>query len=110
MGFWVGNTPKFLYLYEVHGDEIILPYGTLKQIQPMIKDAIFSNDFEPFESIEYGQPIPLYPYQQKAVDEAATTEKITPLSAWKDTYFEKDERDNYRLKDRIANKKLFCCP
>ncbi len=43
---------------------------------------------------------------QKAVDEAATTEKITPLSAWKDTYFEKDERGNYRLKDRIANKKL----
>ena len=38
MGFWVGNTPKHLYLYEVHGDEIILPYGTLKQIQPLIKD------------------------------------------------------------------------
>ena len=67
MGFYLGNTPKFLYLYEVHGDEIVLPYGTLKQIQPMIKDAIFSNDFEPFESIEYGQPIPLYPYQEQAV-------------------------------------------
>ena len=67
MGFWVGNTPKFLYLYEVHGDEIILPYGTLKQIQPMIKDTIVTSDFKPYESIDYGEPIPLYPYQEQAV-------------------------------------------
>lgn len=71
MGFWLGNTPKHLYLYEVHGDEIILPYGTLKQIQPMIKDAIVQSDFNPRVSIDYGEPIPLYPYQEKAV-EAAT--------------------------------------
>ena len=69
MGFYRGNTPKFLYLYEVHGDEIILPYGTLKQIQPMIKDAIVTSEFKPYESIEYGQPIPLYPYQEHAVRE-----------------------------------------
>ena len=68
MGFYLGNTPKFLYLYEVHGDEIILPYGTLKQITPMIKDSIVTSDFKPFESIDYGQPIPLYPYQEQAVD------------------------------------------
>ncbi|MGF2565442.1 UvrD-helicase domain-containing protein, partial [Ralstonia pseudosolanacearum] len=43
---------------------------------------------------------------EKAVDEASVTEKITPLSGWKDAYFEKDEHGNYRLKDRIANKKL----
>ncbi len=67
MGFYLGNTPKFLYLYEVHGDEIILPYGTLKQIQPMIKDATVTSNFKPYESIEYGEPIPLYPYQEKAV-------------------------------------------
>lgn len=41
-----------------------------------------------------------------AVVEATSTEKIRPLSDWKDTYFEKDEKGNYRLKDRIANKKL----
>lgn len=68
MGFYLGNTPKFLYLYEVHGDEIILPYGTLKQIQSMIKDSIVTSDFKPYESIEYGQPIPLYPYQEQAVE------------------------------------------
>ena len=69
MGFWLGNTPKYLYLYEIHGDEIVLPYGTLKQIKPFIKNAIVRSEFKPYESIDYGQPIPLYPYQEKAVKE-----------------------------------------
>lgn len=69
MGFYLGTTPKFLYLYEMHGDEIVLPYGTLKQITPMIQNAIVTSEFKPFESIDYGTPIPLYPYQEKAVRE-----------------------------------------
>ena len=69
MGFYLGNTPQFLYLYEVHGDEIVLPYGTLTQILPMIKNAVVQSDFKPYESIDYGQPIPLYPYQEQAVQE-----------------------------------------
>ena len=70
MGFWLGNTPKHLHLYEIHGDTYILPYGTLKQIQSMIKDATLTSDFQPYESILYGNPIPLYPYQEKAVEVA----------------------------------------
>ena len=70
MGFWLGNTPKHLHLYEIHGDTYILPYGTLKQIQTMIKDATITSDFLPYENIMYGNPIPLYPYQEKAVEEA----------------------------------------
>ena len=53
----------------MHGDEIVLPYGTLKQIKPLIQDAIVTSEFKPYESIDYGQPIPLYPYQEKAVRE-----------------------------------------
>ena len=68
MGFYLGSTPKFLYLYEVHGDEIILPYGTLKQIKPLIQNAIVTSNFKPYESIDYGEPIPLYPYQEQAVE------------------------------------------
>ncbi len=41
-----------------------------------------------------------------AILEAESTEKIKPLSEWKDKYFEKDEKNNYRLRDRVANKKL----
>ena len=70
MGFWVGNTPKYLYLYEVHGDEILLPYGTLKQIQPLIKDSLVTSDFKPFTSIDYGERVPLYNYQELAVNGA----------------------------------------
>ena len=70
MGFWVGNTPQNLYLYEVHGEEIVLPYGTLKQIQPMVKNSIVVSEFKPPVSIDYGAPIPLYDYQQLAVEQA----------------------------------------
>ena len=43
---------------------------------------------------------------KEAIVEAETTEKIKPLSAWKDANFEKDGKGKYRLKDRVANKKL----
>lgn len=41
-----------------------------------------------------------------AIIDAESAEKIKPLSKWKDMYFEKDEKGKYRLKDRVANKKL----
>ncbi|MBR2830917.1 ATP-dependent helicase [Candidatus Saccharibacteria bacterium] len=41
-----------------------------------------------------------------AMLEAESEQKIKPLSNWKDSFFEKDFYGNYRLKDRIANKKL----
>ena len=41
-----------------------------------------------------------------AIIEAESEEKIKPLTKWRDKYFEKDAHGNYRLKDRIANKKL----
>ena len=70
MGFWVGNTPKTLNLYEIHGDSYVLPYGTLKEITPMLKGSIVKSDFKDLERVFYGEPIPLYPYQEKAVAEA----------------------------------------
>ena len=42
----------------------------------------------------------------EAINEAEEKQKITPLSAWRDKYFEKDNNGNWRLKDRVANKKL----
>ena len=69
MGFWVGNTPKHLYLYEVQGDKWILPFGTLNDIFPMINGSTIVNDFNTPVSINYGEPVPLYPYQEKAVTE-----------------------------------------
>ena len=70
MGFWVGNTPKHLYLYEIQGDKWILPFGTLGDIFSMINDSPIVNDFKMPISIDYGEEVPLYPYQKDAVEVA----------------------------------------
>ncbi len=43
---------------------------------------------------------------KNAILEAEDTGKITPLTKWRDDYFEKTDKGAYRLKDRISNKKL----
>ena len=70
MGFWVGNTPKDICLYEFHGGELVIPYGCLKSIAPLLTDAVVESDFKTSVSIDYGDSIPLYPYQEKAVEQA----------------------------------------
>lgn len=43
---------------------------------------------------------------KNAIIEAESTQKIKPLSTWKDKYFEKNAKGTYCLKDRVANRKL----
>ena len=69
MHFWVGNTPEYLYLYETHGDKLVLPFGVLRNIISMIDINDLKMDFPVPEKIDYGCKIPLYDYQEKAVEE-----------------------------------------
>ena len=69
MHFWLGNTPEWLYLYEVHGDKVILPYGVLRNIWPMVDTRNPRTGFQYPEHIDYHCKVPLYDYQQKAVEE-----------------------------------------
>ena len=75
MHFWVGNTPEYLYLYETRGDKLVLPFGTLRKLIPLIpeKDGcgnnVYRQDFPTAERIDYHCEVPLYDYQEKAVDE-----------------------------------------
>ena len=69
MHFWIGKTPEWLYLYEVHGDKLILPFGTLRNIIQMIDVNDIEMNFPVAERIDYGCKIPLYDYQEKAVEE-----------------------------------------
>ena len=69
MHFWIGNTPEWLYLYEIHGEQLVLPFGTFRNIIPMIDINDVKMDFPVAEKIEYGCKIPLYDYQEKAVEE-----------------------------------------
>ena len=69
MHFWAGNTPEWLYLYEIHGEQLVLPFGTFRNIIPMIDINDVKMDFPVAEKIDYGCKIPLYDYQEKAVEE-----------------------------------------
>lgn len=73
MHFWVGKTPEFLYLYETHGDKLVLPFGVLRNIPVAPEGDVNNNniyrwDFPVAEKIDYGCKIPLYDYQEKAVE------------------------------------------
>lgn len=68
MGFWTGNTPKYIFLYERAGNTIYLPFGTLRAIWPLIKESEVETAFPLPITVDYGDPeIPLYDYQQEAV-------------------------------------------
>ena len=69
MHFWVGKTPEFLYLYEIHGDKLVLPFGVLRNILPMVNTDDIKTGFQTAEKIDYGCKVPLYDYQEKAVEE-----------------------------------------
>ena len=68
MHFWVGKTPEWLYLYEVRGDKLVLPYGVLRDILPMVNAGDIHTEFATPETIDYSCEVPLYDYQQEAVD------------------------------------------
>lgn len=68
MHFWVGNTPKTLSLYERRGNALILPFGILRDVQHFLWGHPCSSEFpEPVE-IAYGGEVPLYSYQDDAVN------------------------------------------
>lgn len=91
----------------------------LKNIVPRAFKESYENAYRPIYEIliNYADAQPILPGVERsiaglardlktAIVEAESAEKIKPLSSWKDKYFEKDEKGNYRLKDRVANKKL----
>lgn len=68
MHFWLGNTPKELCLYESHGDSLILPFGVLRDILPYVSSAKVFRAFTGRTKVNYECSVPLYDYQQTAVE------------------------------------------
>ena len=65
---WLGNTPSKLSLYGRRGDELILPFGTLRNLpQSITQESYFTSTFGKPVEIDYGKDVPLYPYQEEAV-------------------------------------------
>lgn len=70
MGFYTGNTPEFLYLYEQDGDTLILPYGCLKVMAERFADPTYDairSDFQAPRMVNFHCEVPLYDYQAEAV-------------------------------------------
>lgn len=97
--------------------EVISPL--LQNVVPRVFEESFNEAYKPIYEIlsKYTDSTPILGVVERSISglardlkeaivEAETSEKIKPLTAWKDKYFEKDEKGNYRLKDRVANKKL----
>ena len=69
MNFWLGNTPKMLYLYEIRGDTLVLPFGVLRSLPKSITDkALFVSEFATPVEVDYDTSVPLYDYQEEAVN------------------------------------------
>ena len=66
MHLWLGNTPRTLYLYEVNGNSLILPFGCLRAILPLLEGDMKKQFKEP-KKVDYGGKVPLYDYQEEAV-------------------------------------------
>ena len=69
MGKWTCGTPSTIRFYRTEGKDIILPFGCLREyVFKNIKDV--EADFEQTGNVIYTQYVPLYEYQEKAVEEA----------------------------------------
>ena len=68
-GLWVGNTPKYLWLYRVESSDLIVPTGVGKQVRQFLseRDQI-SVQLADNDILEYKGNIPLYDYQKTAVE------------------------------------------
>ena len=67
MGFWVGRTPKSLRLYEWNGNTLVLPFGVIRELMPLLRGTRVDTDFRQNTVIDYGgKLVPLYDYQKDA--------------------------------------------
>lgn len=71
MGLWTGNTPKDIVLFEQIGRDLYLPFGCLDDVWKRWGSSVpFKRDIADLKPFNYQSRINLYPYQEKAVNEA----------------------------------------
>ena len=67
MGFWTGRIPKTIRLYEWEGRDLVLPFGLVWRLMPLLNAGEIRNTFTEGTDVDYGKPVPLYDYQREAV-------------------------------------------
>lgn len=70
MGLKVWNTPERINLYEKLGDDYVLPFGCVSELRKRYPQCGFYSQISIKQGFEYKSCINLYPYQEKAVNEA----------------------------------------
>lgn len=71
MGKWTGNTPMEIWLFEKNGNDLWIPFGCLKNLWELCPDkSAYELQISPIKPRNYESHINLYPYQEKAVNEA----------------------------------------
>ena len=74
MGLWTGKTPETISLWRMgsttpsHLPMLEMPFGVFREAKHLFEDVQIG--FKPHDSVDYGDPIPLYDYQAEAVDAA----------------------------------------
>lgn len=69
MGFWTGDTPRKLQLYEEDGGDLILPHGYLRNLIDLCKNERyeFTTKYAKNPPVDFRCEVPLYDYQERAV-------------------------------------------
>lgn len=71
-GLWLGKTPQYVWLYWIDGSDLMLPVGVGKQVRQFMTDAdTVEVHLADNGRLQYGGQIPLYDYQEPAVEEMA---------------------------------------
>lgn len=74
MGLWTGNTPETIQLWRLGRTVpsrlpvLEMPFGVYRDMCHLLDEVHVT--FVPAEQVDYGKPIPLYDYQQEAVEQA----------------------------------------
>ena len=66
MGLYLRGTPQKLFLYEIDGNTLVVPFGCLRALLPLLGGDVETKFAEP-SRVFFGGNVPLYEYQQEAV-------------------------------------------
>ena len=67
MGLWLGKTPRYITMYGMSGDKLIMPYGARRHVSGHYSPGEIYEDFAKNEPVEIGGGVNLYDYQETAL-------------------------------------------
>ena len=69
LGLWLADTPEYLRIFDIDGEDLILPYGVFESIPIFAwKGTSLYVEFKDNPRVDYNAEIPLYSYQMDALN------------------------------------------